>query len=277
MLTNETSPKFPSKSFLTIYHLQIIFQAKQQNSSFFALQPNVMKKSWTTANIASAIEEDTRNYTQEEAAMFQSRDLIREYLLKTRVPEILKLSQSRPQSSTYATSEMNFAYKHPLVLGEELKSGSGEGFADGKLCNEVDNSSIIIPKTVKHRQKLTSDERPHLIGKVTPSIAKTWEQLSNAMDSSIESHQEDDKQSYVLFVRKPFNFQSNDDETFAVNKIQHEPSEKFYDSIDETQYAEDYEEEEEEDESCTGREEMAGTLDSLELRCNDVILWSIES
>lgn len=244
-----------------------------------------MKKSWTTANIASAVGEDTRNYTEEEAAMFQSRDLIREYLLKTRVPEILKLSQNRhrPQSTTYATSamtsEMNFAYKHPLVLGEELKSGSGEGFADEKLCNDVDNSSIIVPKTVKHRQKLMNDNRPHLIGKVTPSIAKTWEQLTNAMDSSVESNVEDDKQSYVLFVRKPFNFQSADDETFAVNKIQHEPSEKFYDSIDnEMQYAEDYEEEEEDEEGGTeGGEVMAETLDSLDLRCNDVILWSIES
>lgn len=247
------------------------------------MQPNVMKKSWTTANIASAVEEDTRKYTEEEAAMFQSRDLIREYFLKTRVPEILKLSQNRPQSTTYATSamtsEMNLAYKHPLVLGEELKSGSGEGFVDEKLCNDVDNSSIIIPKTVRHRQQLTNVDRPHLIGKVTPSIAKTWEQLTNAMESSVESQAEDDKQSYVLFVRKPFNFQSSDDETFAVNKIQHEPSEKFYDSIDnETQYAEDYEEEEDDEESGTeGGEVMAETLDSLELRCNDVILWSIES
>lgn len=240
------------------------------------MQPNVIKKSWTTSNIAMV--GDARNCA-DETTTFQSRDLIREYLLKTRVPEILKPQQNRRQSMTFTTSamtsDMNFAYKHPLVVAEELKNGSGDALAydtERKLCNVADNSSIIIPKTNRSLKKVPHDDRrPHLIGKVTPSIARTWEQLTNAMDQSMESSAEDDdKQSYVLFVRKPFNFQQTDEDHFSVNKIQHETSEQFYDSID---IVDDYDEE-----SCIeGGEMMADGIDSLEMRCNDVILWSIES
>lgn len=234
-----------------------------------------MKKSWTTSNIAVEIDKCKRG--EEATSTFQSRDLIREYLLKTRVPEILKPQQNRHSTAAFTmTSEMNFAYKHPLVIAEELKNGSGDAMADDavrKLCNVVDNSSIIVPKRVKSQRK-QSDDRPHLIGKVTPSIARTWEQLTNTIDQSLESQtQEEEKQSYVLFVRKPFNFQPDDD-NFAVNKIQHDvASEKFFDSIEGGEYIDDYDEE-----SCPeGGEEMAEELDSLEMRCNDVILWSIES
>lgn len=240
-----------------------------------------MKKSWTTPNIAD--ESDPPSYS-DETSTFRSRDLIREYLLKTRVPEILKLSQSRRHSTTYVTSamtsEMNLAYKHPLMIAEELKHGVGEALADDnsrKLLSDVDNSSIIIPKAIRQPKKISQDERPRLIGKVTPSIAKTWEQLSNAMESSMNSQtEEDDKQSYVLFVRKPFNFQPSEDDVFAVNKINHAASEKFFDSIDnDTRYVDEYDEYEES--GTDGGEVMAEGIDSLELRCNDVILWSIES
>lgn len=241
-----------------------------------------MKKSWTTSNISSAVESESSNCI-DETEMFQSRDLIREYLLKTRVPEILKPQQNRRHSTTFTTSamtsDMNFAYKHPLVIAEELKNGSGEALADDmerKLCNVVDNSSVIVPKTTRTVKKLPHDDRrPHLIGKVTPGIAKTWEQLSNAMDQSMESSTgDDDKQSYVLFVRKPFNFQQAEDNQYAVNKIQHEPSEQFFDSIDnDVDYVDDYDDES----GNEGGEMMAEGIDSVEMRCNDVILWSIES
>lgn len=246
------------------------------------MQPNVIKKSFTTSNIHSAVEGDERIYSKEAPLTFKSRDLIREYLLKTRVPEILKPLQNRRHSTatftaSAMTSEMNFAYKHPLVAAQELKNGSGEALADDadrNLCNAFDNSSIIVPKRVKSQRK-RNDSRPHLIGKVTPSIARTWEQLANAMDSSMESQgqAEEDKQSYVLFVRKPFDFQAEEDD-FAVNKIQHEAaSEKFFDSIEGGEYADEYEEE-----SCLeAGEDLAEEIDSLEMRCNDVILWSIES
>lgn len=258
-------------------------QVHDQKPNAYTMQPNVMKKSWTTSNIASAVEHDNGGRFVEEAQQFKSRDLIREYLLKTRVPEILKPWHSRASSpfSTSATpSDMNFAYKHPLVVAEELKNGSGDAMAidlRSSLANIADNSSVIIPHPIK-RQRPVDSSRPHLVGKVTPTIARAWEQLSQAMDSSMESHAvEDDKQSYVLFVRKPLNFHESDDEqNFSVNKIQHsEDSEKFFDSIDEDgQYAEDYEEEISEAE---GGEMMAEELDSLDLRCDDIILWSIES
>lgn len=239
------------------------------------MQPNVrIKKSWTTANISSEVEGEKWDGSQ-EMSVFKSRDLIREYLLKTRVPEILKPQQFRQHSNydtSIGTSDINLAYKHPLVIAEELKNDAGEQLA-------VDNSSFIVPsakKLIKRPKKSLKEERPRLIGKVTPGIAKTWEQITNAMDSSsVESQpEEEDKQSYVLFVRKPFNFQPSED--FSVNKIQHDQSEKFYDSIDQDfQYAESFEDEEAV--GVEGGEKMAEGLDSLEMRYNDVILWSIES
>jgi hypothetical protein len=243
------------------------------------VQPNVIKKSWTTSNISSSVKKV--HARSEETPAFQSRDLIREYFLKTRVPDILKPVQGRRHSANYTTSamtsDMNFAYKHPLVAAEELKRSGGESMADDlerKLCNVADNSSIIVPKTISHSRKTSRSGRAHLIGNVTPSIAKTWEQLSNAIDSSFDNptHEEEDKQSYVLFVRKPFNFHQSD-EKFDVKKIQHDDCEQFFDSIDnEIQFADEYE-----DESTEGGEMMADELDSLEMRCNDIILWSIES
>lgn len=259
------------------------FQVHYQGPHAFAVQPNVIKKSWTTCNIPSAVDDD---HNADEASAFQSRDLIREYLLKTRVPEILKTAQGR-HSPAYVTSaipsEVNFAYKHPLVAAEELMHSKGETMADGigrKLSNVVDNSSIIVPKTIRHVKMSSHDGRPHLVGKVTASIARTWEQLTHAMESSIEGpaeevEEEEDKQSYTLFVRKPFSFQQSD-EVFDVNKIEHDAGEQFFDSIDhELQFTEDVYDDE--DETTEGGEMMAEGLDSLEMRCNDVILWSIES
>ena len=89
-----------------------------------------------------------------------------------------------------------------------------------------------------------------------------------------EEEEIEDKQSYVLFIRKPFNFEGEQDDDFAVNRIQHQVElEKFYDSIDE--YGDDYEEDQED---YHERETMAdGVPDSLELHENDVTVWSIES
>lgn len=269
---------------LNCFFFDFKLQVHEQKPNAYTMQPNVMKKSWTTSNIASAVEHDRRGYFG-ETQHFESRDLIREYLHKTRVPEILKPLQGRQTTATYSTSamtsEMNIAYKHPLVIAEELKNGRTEALADNmlfKLGNHADNSSLIVPKAIKRQKCDDNSARPHLIGKVNPNIAKTWEQLSSAMDMSMESRAvDDDKQSYVLFVRKPYNFNASDDGKFAVNKIQHDDSEKFFDSIDnDMQYAEDYEDEEEES-APEGGEAMARELDSLELRCNEIILWSIES
>lgn len=225
---------------------------------------NVIKKSWTTPNIKHAIE-------NENPIQFQSRELIREYMGKARVPEILK-TPSTFQTSAMA-SEINLAYKHPLVIEEEMQHDAGETLATDSLPHQP--RSVIIPqKTSTRNQQKPSGDRPHLIGKVTPNIARTWEQLSSAMndvndeDEESMSGLEEDKQSYVLFVRKPFNFNNDDEEAFDVHQA---GSEKFYDSIE---YGDDYEEEQEE---CDGRETMAEGVDSLEMRENDVIVWSIES
>lgn len=229
---------------------------------------NVIKKSWTESNISSAVENKNR-------IQFRSRELIHEYMGKTRVPEILKTTSTFQTSAM--SSEINLAYKHPLVIEEELQNDAGEALATDSLQNQ--SRSIIVPqKTSLRNNRKLSDDRPHLIGKVTPNIARTWEQLSSAMndvsndddddDEENMSGMEEDKQSYVLFVRKPFNFNGDDEEAFDVHQA---GSEKFYDSIE---YGDDYEEEQEE---FDGRETMAEGVDSLEMRENDVIVWSIES
>lgn len=274
------------------------------------LQSNVIKKSWTTSSITSALELETENASNQIVAPIQlrSRDLIREYLQKSivKVPEILKpqVQQQQCHNETFSTSddisEMNLAYKHPLIIAEELENDAGEALAFESL-KKADNSSIIVPQK-HHRQEFRKNScRPHLIGKVTPNIARTWEQLSCAMDggsfsegNGCEKQEEEDKQSYVLFVRKPFSFCASDstENEFAVNKIQHLiESEKFYDSIEE--YDDDYEEEiddvdcnlDYDDDNLTcGGEMMADVIDSLEMRKNlsggekdDIIVWSIES
>lgn len=229
------------------------------------VHPNVIKKSWTTSNLKSALES--------EKFQFKSRELIQEYMdSKARVPEILKTPPTF-QASEVMTSEINLAYKHPLVIEEELQYDAGEALATDSLPHQ--SQSIIIPqKTLLRNQQKSTLDRPHLIGKVTPSIARTWEQLTNAMndvsndDEETMSGMEEDKQSYVLFVRKPFNFNDDEEEAFDVHQAS---SEKFYDSIE---YGDDYEEEQE---KCDGRETMAEGVDSLEMRENDVIVWSIES
>lgn len=179
-------------------------------------------------------------------------------------------------------------------MAEELKIGcddeaeaEDQDDSDRKIGNNnYDNSSIIIPRpirAVKSIMSSSSEERPHLIGRVRPSIARTWEQITNAMDmnlsldteSRVNEHDED-KQSYVLFVRKAIDFQQLDNDKYAVNKMQHTVggiSEKFFDSIDndadELNGEEEYE--------IEAGEEMAQEIDSLELRCNDLVMWSIES
>lgn len=252
------------------------------------MHSNVIKKSWTSPNIKTTVEG--------EEVKFRSRELIFEYLHKSRVPEILKPPQQH-SSLTFTASamaEINWAYKHPLVLQEELQRDAGEALAiDSLHTSEQQTSSIIVPHktatTLRNHRNSVGGERPHLIGKVTQAIARTWEQLTNAMndqssdaavgvdddDKEEEEEEIEDKQSYVLFIRQPFNFEGEQDEDFAVNRIQHQvESEKFYDSIDE--YGDDYEEDHEED--YHERETMAdGLPDSLELHENDVTVWSIES
>lgn len=264
------------------------------------VQSNVMmKKSWTTASITSALELEAE-FACKAVKPFQSRDLIREYLLKStaKVPEILKPQQCHSKTFTISSlatttittataAEIDLAYKHPLVIAEELKHDAGEALAHDSLYMH-DNSSIIIPQQQqyhKSQQMKNSNNRPHLIGKVTPSIARTWEQLTSAMDGCVSDGHEDertaeeDKQSYVLFVRKPINFHgdNNCSNDFAVHHRLE--SEKFFDSIEE--YGDDYEEEVEDDEAFGAcGEVMASDVDSLEMRAindDDITVWSIGS
>lgn len=110
-----------------------------------------------------------------------------------------------------------------------------------------DEISVIIaqPKLntfapiVIGKEQNSEQSSPRLIGKVNPNLVKTWEQLSgnrikiNEKDKSLSSDNSE-KQSCVLFYRKPFSFKDDvKTEKFHVNKILHsESSGDFYDSID---------------------------------------------
>lgn len=220
---------------------------------------NMLKKSWTTSNIATALELETKMPRGDIKVLTSehSRNLMREYLEKAidKIPEILKIQEGPCHCITFSefedNNEINLAYKHPLVIAEEIERDAGEALAYDSLCNNIavsNNPSIIVPQ---QRDDNAVPKRPHLIRKVTPGIAKTWEQLSYAINGSsfreisdIERHDDEEKQSFVLFLRKPFNFCSSEtnENDFAVKKIQHtEDSEEFYDSIED--YDDDYEEE----------------------------------
>jgi hypothetical protein len=254
------------------------------------VQSNVMKKSWTTSSITSDVER--------EVTKFQSRDLIREYLLKSSTVQVPEIFKSQCHKSTFNVSsntvppEINLAYKHPLVLAEELKHDAGETLAHDSL-HMHDNSSIIVPQ--RETANRVQQSRPHLIGNIKPSIARTWQQICAMSNDDYEydrrttettatirteGEEEEDKQSYILFVRKPINFSdTNSDADFAVHHRLE--SEKFFDSIEECNFADTYEEELMEDEEACGGEVMASEIDSLEMRNyidnDDVLVWSIES
>jgi len=235
---------------------------------------------------------------------FQSRELICEYLLKTSKPLHQQQQYVNRRHSTAAV-DMSLAYKHPLVVSEELRYGipqykydsnsmmsnnnvyvSEENEDEDEEEEEAIDESIIIPQEKQHMNEdhhHHQQQHPHLIGRVTESIAKTWEQLTNGMhnnnkyESNNNSESNEDKQSYVLFVRRPLSFQKSED--FSVKKIKHE-SGSFFDSIENDDDNDDEEEEIDNELAATEAEAgemMAEELDSLEMRCNDAVLWSIES
>ena len=171
--------------------------------------------------------------------------------MRSKVPEILKPNPKSIISlaSIEQQNEMSLAYKHPLVVKEELVDNFPNKYCDAPSIS-VDNSSIIVAKTRKMLGygAMGNQDRPRLIGKINPNILKTWEQLSNNMEDDLQNRrvcnrgiqdEQDDQQSCVLFIRKPHNFsQSEDEKKFMVNKYNHEvgssgDGERFYDSIDE--------------------------------------------
>ena len=222
-----------------------LFQAVKQDPNAFAMQSNVIRESWSSPNVASAYKSDR----SEEATIFKSRDLIREYLLKARVPEILKTSQSRGHvvnaEAAMMTSAISFAYKHPLVVAEEFsKSGSGETLVNyiGRKCfNDSDDSSSIISQTSGLAKKIANDKHPHL-------ITKNWKLFSDSTESPIYSQAERD-----------FSF----DLQASLKDLVEDAGEKFFDSVDNLHYIQN---------SFESNEMLVENLDSLEMQLNCVTL-----
>lgn len=217
------------------------FQAIKQDPNAFAMQSNVVRESWSSPNVASAYKNDR----SEEATIFKSRDLIREYLLKARVPEILKTQSRGHAEAAMMTSEISFAYKHPLVAAEEFsKNGSGETLVNniGRKCfNDSDDSSSITSQKSGLAKKIANDKHPHL-------ITRNWKLFSDSTESPIYSEAERD-----------FSF----DLQASLKDLVEDAGEKFFDSVDNLQYIQS---------SFESSEMLVENLDSLEMQLNCVTL-----
>lgn len=239
-----------------------------------------LRKSLTTPNLP--------------AASPSTGNLIREFLMRTRVPEILKPNPKSIISlaSIEQQNEINLAYKHPLVVEEELVDDFGTTpNAHNKYCDapqiSIDNSSIIVAKT---RKILASDnhDRPRLIGKINPNILKTWEQLSNNMEDDLQNRrvcnhesignqdEQEGQHSSVLFVRKPNTFPNPQDVEFNYDVRSSGDCERFYDSIDAFAVG-GLSDEEITDFLPNAAGDGMANIDSLEMKSNSLKLWSIES
>jgi len=144
--------------------------------------------------------------------------LLDKYLAKNRpAPAIFKPITNRGSTPPH----VNLAYRHPSLLLEESD----------------DEETMIVPSL---RQTPDAKENCRLIGKVNPNIVKTWEQIKSALhvgEPESASTCSDDKQSFSLFVQKPYDFDQKGDK-FPVRKLvrtsDSEFSEDFFDSIDES-------------------------------------------
>lgn len=91
-------------------------------------------------------------------------------------------------------------------------------------------------------ERTTAEAKCRLVGKVNPNLVRTWQQLNlrnqnSFTASSIESDSNsNDKQSFTLFCRKPYNFKELEErlEKFPVRKVRYTESgcDDFFDSID---------------------------------------------
>lgn len=91
-------------------------------------------------------------------------------------------------------------------------------------------------------ERTTAEAKCRLVGKVNPNLVRTWQQLNlrnqnSFTASSIESDSNsNDKQSFTLFCRKPYNFKELEErlEKFPVRRVRYTESgcDDFFDSID---------------------------------------------
>ncbi|GAB0091961.1 Pyruvate kinase [Sergentomyia squamirostris] len=153
-----------------------------------------LKLSKSTENVAERVEQRERR---------GSRDLIREYLMRTRVqpPAIF---QTPFETFTSPMPNMELAYRYPHILDDETGSVHSQKNRDMEIKYYDDNYSIELlnsqsksedensaNKSVIHRSKSSEEAADEvvkstriegtcrLIGKVNPNILKTWEQLKS--------------------------------------------------------------------------------------------------
>lgn len=112
----------------------------------------------------------------------------------------------------------------------------------------IKNNAFNLIQRVENNidsEKNIAEVKCRLVGKVNPNIVRTWEQLNSVIlrnqnsftSKSIESNtNSNDKQSFTLFCRKPYNFKELEErlEKFPVSKVCYAESgsDDFFDSID---------------------------------------------
>lgn len=204
-----------------------------------------------------------------------NRDLIREYLSRTRAPPAI----FRPTTPFTVFNQMsnhqqlvNIAYKHPQLLVDDNDTDHNTDTIDAGLAGAstiVEPDSINCsdkPKSIIINSKLTENVECKLIGNVNPNLVRTWNQI-NGKNNSIANY--------------PFEFgpeTRTNDESFTIKRGVNETT--FYDSIDNDQSIITQEDEEELiasicEQMAAGGEAMAEYLSYIHKK--ETICWSIDS
>lgn len=198
--------------------------------------------------------------------LISNRDLIREYLYRTRAPPPIF---APPKFATYDTKQLvDMAYKHPHILGDEIATTDDDDDDDGaynvsdhelkyseyssiELLNAGNDGVNAIDSRIK-----TNGDRPNtekaiafssislfsgsyvnkmreddckLIGKVNPILVKTWEKLNGRRSHETEQSFDSDRTSVEV---KPKAAPRRSLLASKQRPIDSDSSGHFYDSID---------------------------------------------
>lgn len=195
----------------------------------------------TIESHSSSITTTADNHSKQENFASPARDLIGEYLAaksRTQPPAIFHSSVQVPQPPQ-DTEQLEFAYKHPILLmndddeaniycsvvssvGNERNREVEVKFVDDNSIELLDakedfgdgeKESLIVPRPkmtafhslkggspVKGGQDTGDGGKCRLVGKVNPNILKTWEQLSGGGDKNYCEHKRKNSKNSLITV-----------------------------------------------------------------------------
>lgn len=149
--------------------------------------------------------------------MMPSRELIREYLSRTRQPPAIFQPTFGPfRTPSPLQLEQEIAYKHPILL---LAS---------------DDHSIYKETNRDVEVKYFNQEKS--VGRLNPDLLRTWEKLSNSGSESRPTLSRSTSDNSDVVIYPPQENSPHPREFYAVNKVIHSESSEdfFFDSIDDS-------------------------------------------